>query len=287
MKVDCYWIRNTETTLADLRRASQGVALIPLASIESHGPHLPLGCDPIKTDNLVRHVVARETVAVLPTLLYSYVAEARMLPGAVHIRSDVLMDYVENICDEVYRNGFSKIALMHGHGGNTALSTMFAGRMLEKEKPYAIYSFSAQAGRWDEMKKTAESRSWGHACEWETSMLMMADPALVRMDLIGKRTFPDAPGARVATALTQVDWVARHPEMAVGEPQKASREKGARWLAMAVEGVVQHLRLIKKDTRTPAVIRAYIRRVHGVASGTNRKSGTTRSVVKTRRIRPT
>lgn len=261
---DCYWIRNTVETILELRAASGGVALLPLASIESHGPHLPLGCDPIKTDNLVRHIVERETVAVLPTLLYSYVAEARCLPGAIHIRSDILMDYAEQICDEVHRNGFTKIVLLHGHGGNTSLNTMFCNRMLEREKPYAVYSLSAQAGRWEEMQKTKETADWGHACEWETSMAMVACPELVRLDALKGRTFPAAPGPDTGSALTQVDWIARHPDMAVGEPQAASREKGERWLEMAVEGVVDHLRKIKTDTRTLEAIRDYQRRVHSI-----------------------
>ncbi len=263
--IDCYWIQNTVDTLAKLREESEGVALLPLGSIESHGPHLPLGCDPIKTDNLVRHVAALETVAVLPTLAYSYVAAARVVPGAIHIRSDLLMDYVEQICDEVHRNGFTKIVLLQGHGGNTSLNTMFCDRMLEKEKPYAVYSLSAQAGRWDEMMKTKESAEWGHACEWETSMAMVACPQLVRMEALKGRSFPTMLGPDVGSALTPVEYIARHPEMVVGEPETASREKGERWLALAVEGVVQHLRKIKKDTRTLAAINDYVRRSNSIS----------------------
>ena len=259
---ECYWIRNTEATLPKLRKASQGVALIPLGSIESHGPHLPLGCDPIKTDNLVRHVVARETVAVLPTLPYTFVASARVLPGALHVRSDLLMDYVEQICDEINRNGFTKIILLHGHGGNPALHEMFCRRMLEREKPYAVYSISAQAGRWDEMYKAGGESTWGHACEWETSMALMACPELVNLKALGKRTFPNAPSPDVGTALTPVDWIAAHPDMCVGVPQLGSRAKGEKWLAMAVEGVVAHIRKIKKDRRTLAVMADYRRRAH-------------------------
>jgi creatinine amidohydrolase len=260
--IDCYWIRNTVDTIGELRKACGGVALIPLGSIESHGPHLPLGCDPIKTDNLVSQVIALEPAAVLPTLHYTYVAAARALPGAIHIRSDTLMDYVEQICDEIHRNGFDKIVLLHGHGGNTSLNTMFCDRMLEREKPYAVYSLSAQAGLWDEMQKTKESREWGHACEWETSMALMACPELVRLDALQGKTFPAAPGPDTGSALTAVDWIARHPEMAVGEPQCASREKGARWLAMAANGVAEHLRKIKNDTRTLEAIRDYTKRCH-------------------------
>lgn len=262
--INCYWIENTDASLAALREASEGVALFPLGSIESHGPHLPLGCDPIKTDNLVRHVIEQETVAVLPTLAYSSVASARVLPGALHIRSETLMAYVEEICDEVYRNGFPKIVLLHGHGGNVALHQMFSTRMLEREKPYVVYSLSAQAEMWDEMKKTADCDEWGHACEWETSMAMMACPQLVHLDELGERTFPTLPPPNVGAALTPVDWISRHPDMAVGEPQKASREKGERWLGMVATAVAQHLRLIKQDERTLQEMQRYRERANNI-----------------------
>jgi len=262
--MNCYWIENSDATITALREASEGVALFPLGSIESHGPHLPLGCDPIKTDNLVRHVIGRETVAVLPTLAYSSVASARALPGAIHIRSETLMQYVEEICDEVYRNGFSKIVLLHGHGGNVALYQMFATRMLEREKPYAVYSLSAQADKWDEMKQTADCDEWGHACEWETSMALMACPQLVDLEALGSRTFPTVPPPNVGVALTPVDWISRHPDMAVGEPQKASVAKGERWLEMVVTAVVEHLKLIKQDERTLQEMQTYRERVNNI-----------------------
>lgn len=263
--IDCYWIRNSETTIRKLQKASKGVALIPLASIESHGPHLPVGCDPIKTDNLVRHIVEKETVAVLPTVLYAFVAEARMLPGAIHIRSDILMDYVENICDEVYRNGFSKIVLLHGHGGNVALHHMFCKRMLEREKPYVVYSVSAQADLWDKMKAMGDSAEWGHACEWETSMAMMACPELVHVEVLNGRTFPAARFPDTGPTPTAADWIGRHPKMAVGEPQKASHKKGELWLGMVTKALVEVIRKVKKDTQTAKILEDYRRKVHGIA----------------------
>lgn len=264
--MECYWIRNTEATLAKLREASEGVAMVPLGSIESHGPHLPLGSDPIKTDNLVRHIVEQETVAVLPTVPYSYVAAARVLPGAIHIPSALLIDWMEQICDEIHRNGFNKIVLLHGHGGNVALHQMICSRMLEKEKPYALYSLSAQADRMPEMFKLMDHPEQGHACEWETSLNMVACPELVDLKALGDRTFPTVPGPDTGAALTPVDYISRHPDMAIGKPQLATKEKGEQILAMAVEGVVRHLRMIKKDTKVLEVMQWYRQRAQSVAT---------------------
>jgi len=266
--IDPYWIRNNDESIVELREACGGVAMIPLGSIESHGPHLPLGCDPIKTDNLVKNILKHELVATLPTLHYSYNADARMIVGAISIKSNILIDYVENICDEVYRNGFSKIVLLHGHGGNVSLHQMFGCRMLEKEKPYVTYSLSAQPGGvWDEMKKDSSEANpeWGHACEWETSMMYLADEKLVTLDRLKGRTYPSAGALPVGATLTPVDWVAKYPQMAVGKPHLASKEKGEKFMTAIVAAIVKHLRLIKADTRTPAVMKEYIERVRNVS----------------------
>jgi len=260
--MNCRWLECSEHDIAALRKASHGVAILPLGSIESHGPHLPLGNDTLCANHLLRLILAREAVAVLPTLTYSYVAESRPLPGAIHIRSHVLMDLVEAICDEVYRNGFGKIVLLHAHGGNTALHTMFLQRTLEREKPYAVYSVPVFGSKWGDIRKLIETKEFGHACEMETSLSLVAIPELVNLKRLGKKTFPTHARPKVGAAATPVDWGTAHPEMAVGQPQKATKEKGERIFALWADEVVGILRQIKRDKLTPSAMRAYARNAH-------------------------
>jgi creatinine amidohydrolase/Fe(II)-dependent formamide hydrolase-like protein len=93
----------------------------------------------------------------------------------------------------------------------------------------------------------------------ETSMNMVAAPELVKLERLGEKTFPTQPAPDVGDVVTTVDWTARHPEMAVGEPQKASADKGERILTAWAEGVVRSLRRIKKDEIVPRAIRDYNR----------------------------
>lgn len=265
--MNCYWIESSEYDIAQLHEKSAGVAVLPLGSIESHGPHLPVGNDPLCLDQVVKRIVAKETVAVLPTLIYSYVAEARMLPGCIHIRSDLLMDFVENICDEVCRNGFEKIVLLHGHGGNTALHKMFLQRTLEREKPYAVYSIPVFGRVGGKIGELVETQEWGHAGELETSLSLAAVPDLVHLDRLGDKTFPTQPRPDVGAAQTPVDWTTQHPEMAVGQPQKATKEKGEKAIALWVDDVVQTLRQIKQDRKTPEAMRDYVRKAHSHHDG--------------------
>jgi len=241
------WIRLSETEIAALRRRSGGVALLPLASIESHGPHLPLGSDPVSLRYVMKKAVQLEPAAVLPELPYSYVLEATRRPGAIHIDSALLMRLVENICDEVARNGFRKIVLVHGHGGNVALHWMFCKRILELGKPYAVYSIQPLPDMDGFMKPILETKVTGHACEMEASMVMAADESLVNLKRLHGRVFKcqEAPG--VSPAFTTVEWVSRWPEMAVGDASRATRGKGVKILDEWARRVAETVRKVKKD----------------------------------------
>ena len=260
--MNCFWIENSEYEIKKLRARSRGVAVLPLGSIESHGPHLPLGSDILCVDELVRRVAEKETVAVLPTLAYSYVASARMLPGAIHTPTALLTAQVENICDEACRNGFRKIVLLHGHGGNVGLHEGFLKQIKDKEKAYAVYSIPVFGSREKEIRGMMESKEDGHAGEFETSMNLVAAPGLVNLKALGKRTFPSCPRPDVGAALTSVEWVAKHPFMAVGEPQKGNRAKGEKIYAIWTAEILDILRKIKKDRLTPAVMRSYSQRAN-------------------------
>lgn len=262
--MNCYWIKNTEYELQALRQATDSVAMIPLASIESHGPHLPIGSDSICADHVVRMIVEQEPVAVLPTLHYSYVADARMRPGAIHIPSHILMDMMESVCDEVYRNGFDKVVLLHCHGGNVALHWMFCRRCLEREKPYAVYTVPVFGNKGQQIIEMCSTEPTGHACEMETSLNMAAYPEGVKLQALGDKTFPPQPAPQVDSANTAVDWTAKYPEMAVGYPQKASVELGQRVYKIWRDEIVETLRKIKADRVTLEGIQSYIKQAHSI-----------------------
>jgi len=187
-----------------------------------------------------------------------------MLPGTINIPTEILQDFVECICDEVCRNGFRKIALLHAHGGNLGLGKAFAYRILEREKPYTVYSIPVLAGKGDEVSRMLETTEWGHACEFETSLNMAACPDLVHLEKLGDKTFPSEKGPDVGCVSTPVDWIAPHPEMVVGEPGKAAPDKGERFARLWAEGIVGCLRKIKSDGVSLPVMESYGAKVHAV-----------------------
>lgn len=255
----CEWEHNTEADFEALLARTGGVAVLPLGSLESHGPHLPVGSDLLCIRSVMQRVAAREPVAVLPALPYSYVAEATCLPGAIHIDSMLLLPFVESICDEAARNGFRKIVLVHGHGGNYTLHQALSKRILEREKPYAWYSIPPLPDMGAFVSALMESKDIGHACEMETSMNLAAAPEHVRLGRVKGQVYKKAPYPDFGHALTPVDWIGRWPDMVVGDPSKATREKGERILAEWADRLVAYLRAIKADTYTGRAYARFIR----------------------------
>lgn len=247
------WMELTSDQLAEARERADGVALIPVGSIERHGPHLPMGCDSLAAERIAERAAAIEPVVILPVMAYTYVPQPMFQPGAINIKSSLLLDFLATVLDEIYRNGFGKIVLLHSHGGNLPMSQTILQHVLEEAKPYSLYSIPPWAGaRLDEVRETAET---GHACELETSVALALFPELVRVDLVGQHTFPAEKALDVGAAQTPVDWISRYPTCSTGAPYAATSEKGERLARMWVESVVDTLRKVKRDQVVPQWMR--------------------------------
>jgi creatinine amidohydrolase len=240
------WLELTAEQLPEARDRADGVAMIPIGSIERHGSHLPMGCDTLIVQRIAEEVEAREQVVVLPVMTYTFVPQPMYQMGAINVKSALLLDYLATVLDEVHRNGFGKLVLLHAHGGNIPMSQAILQYVIEESKPYALYSIPPWAGaKLDEVQETPEV---GHACELETSIALAVCPELVHMEAIShQQTFPADKDLDVGVAQTPVDWIARYPTCCTGDPLAATVEKGKLLKQMWVDNVVDTLRKIKRD----------------------------------------
>jgi len=180
-------------TSPDFARAVRetDVCILALGVLERHSDHLPLGTDFLDAHKIACLAAEKEPAVVFPPFYFGQIYEARCFPGAMTAPPRLLLEILQNVLDEVGRNGFGKIILFNGHGGNTHLVSFLAQCALWDEKPYALYlptqrvSPERQA-EWDAVRET---RKGGHACEVETSITMANYPELVKMDAV-----PDEPG---------------------------------------------------------------------------------------------
>ncbi len=254
------WIELTTTEFEAARERAGRVALIPVGSIETHGPHLPVGCDTLVVERVADLVAAEEPVVVLPVMAYTWSPQARRHPGAITIQSTHLVAMLEDLCDEIWRNGFTKIALLHGHGGNVPMDYLMPAHMVERGKPYAIYSIGPWAGLDPEVLSRERQRAGiGHACHVETSSMLPVRPDLVKLANLEGEDISPRPGPQVGAAQTGIGWIEHFRYGVIGNPKLASRELGEELITGWAKGVVEIIRKIKADEVTPAVVREFVR----------------------------
>ena len=241
------WLELAATDFDEALRKTEGVVLVPIGSIEIHGPHLPVGCDTLVIEKLVTMVEEREPVLVAPVLAYTMAPVARLHPGGISLPPELLVEHLQCVCDELSRNGFTKIVLVHGHGGNVAMHNMILSTTLDRAKPHSLYSIPPWAGTDEVVKELKETAEHGHACELETSTVMYLFPELCHLDRVQGQTYPRQRDLDVGPAATPVDWAANYPHYAVGDPSKASAEKGAKIMNAWADAVAGVVRKVKKD----------------------------------------
>ncbi|OYT45752.1 MAG: hypothetical protein B6U85_08345 [Desulfurococcales archaeon ex4484_42] len=101
------------------------VALLPVGSIEQHGPHLPLGTDYIIADSVCKLTIEKvnklrsDIIPLkLPPLVYGLSTMWTSYTGTISINTDVFMKLVINILSEIIRNGIEKVVVINAHAGN-------------------------------------------------------------------------------------------------------------------------------------------------------------------------
>lgn len=238
----------------ELKSASSKVFVVPLGSLEQHGPHLPLGTDTWIVSEVATRVEreAPDEVVLLPTMWLGHSPHHRHF-GCVSLDMRPYMDMIGGLCRSLVASGAQKILLLNGHGGND-VPAKAALREVKDHFPSCPELYIAFASYWNlAAAKITELRESppggiGHACELETSILLVTVPDSVDKTAIA----PD--GLKSDSKWLQHDMFAGQPYFLVndfheitasgvfGMPQYASEEKGDRFLRAIVDSVLEFIR---------------------------------------------
>ena len=247
-----------ELTASDWPKAQEQAAytcVLPIGILEKHGPHAPLGSDLIHVREWAARAARQEYAVVFPDFFYGQIYEARHQPGTFALPSRLVWDLLDATVEEIARNGFKKIVIVNGHGGNPQLLSYFVQSQLERRRDYVVYFFTPEddpllGQKQKELRKSDPSTDM-HAGENETSSLLYLRPDLVQMGRAAaesgadEKRLPPLPGL-----YTAIWWYARFPNHYAGEGAAASRELGQALTESRVSALVKALRAVKTDQQT-------------------------------------
>lgn len=229
----------SELSIRDIRAHDMSgvIAVLPIAAVEQHGPHLPLGVDAMIMEGCVERVALRLPadldVVFLPMQSVGVSLEHRDFPGTLSLSNDTAGRVLGEMAEGVVRAGVKKLVLMNSHGGNSALISTVALDLRARLGVLAVTCSWARFGYPDGLFSQEEQSHGIHGGEIETSLMLAFRPELV--DMGRARNFPPATldferefawlrAARPAG----FGWMAQDlsPAGAMGDASKATAAKG-------------------------------------------------------------
>lgn len=197
------------------------LAILPVGSIEQHGPHLPLGTDGIIACALAQKLAAIfEPSFLLPLLPFSSSFEHAGFPGSVSLKVTTVSLVINDVVESLESFGVSKLVIVTGHMGNHFLRNVVqelnrsAPRVLLVPSRHHLDNAYTAAG----LSSTPSQDM--HSGEGETSIIMHLFPHAVRLDKIKD---VDCPGRPLLEVLGMKAYTATG---AIGFPSRATPEKG-------------------------------------------------------------
>lgn len=233
-----------ELTRTDLVERTESVVLLPTGATEQHGSHLPVNTDTSNAAAVAQAAAERDgDTLVLPALPYGYSPHHGGAAGTVSLSSATFLGVVRDVLASLDDAGFSRIAIVNGHGGNRALlQTAASDFRAERDVSVAVVSYWDLAA--DEIAAARDTEQGGvsHAGELETSLQLYLREAIVGED---REDFVrDDRDGRLRTDLfgsAPIYYPQHFDEMTEtgvsGSPSAASAAFGERVFEAAVDGL--------------------------------------------------
>jgi len=178
-----------EMTREELRAiAPHTLVVLPIGATEQHGPHLPAGTDYFTVDYLAleaaKRVSSQIPVVVAPALPFGSSDHHFVFGGTLSLATETYYRVLRELTHSLVKDGFTRIFLLNGHGGNHELAQL-AARDVALHEPVRVAAGSYWTIAWDALVEKGAHlgcRLPGHAGAFETSLMLAIHPELVRAE---------------------------------------------------------------------------------------------------------
>ena len=237
-----------DLTATNLHRASgrnYEVGVIPVGAIEAHNRHLPQGQDLRHTTHIARRCSRdawerSQSILCLPPLPYGVDCNLMAYPVTITVSQATLDAMLREIIASLRTHGIRKIVILNGHGGNTHVLQAALRELASKSDSFVgmAEQFALSHDVEMEIRETTEG---GHACEIETSVMLDLAPEHVKMS--------EAKPTRIRKSLFSEGgiffvnpWHNYTVNTGIGDPTKATADKGRRMIEASVDRFAQALK---------------------------------------------
>jgi creatinine amidohydrolase len=233
------------------------IAVLPVAAVEQHGPHLPVGVDSYIAEaylTRVRALLPKGSSAVLlPVQTIGASDEHRAFSGTLTLSPETTLRTFIEIGESVTRAGIRKLVIINSHGGNIALIDLAARQLRVKHSMLAVHTSWGRFGYPEGLFSEAELTHGIHGGDIESSIMLAAYPGLVRREKIANFV-PSTIAMERNYQYLRADlpvgfgWMTQdlHASGAVGDASLAAAEKGEAALAHGARAFVALLDDVEK-----------------------------------------
>ncbi len=235
---------------AQIRFKEVDIALLPVGSIEQHGPHLPLDTDAFDALYLAKAVAKACSVPrplVLPLIPYGVSYHHEDFSGTLSISPKTLSRMVYEVGISVAANGITKLVVINGHGGNIP-ALQFAAQLINRDARIFTCIETGETSAKD-IGEITETPNDVHAGEVETSTTLAVRPHMVRKGKAKKFIPRFSIRYLNFSSRRSVEWYSRtvkiSPSGVMGDPTKASKKKGELMWELMIKHLVEFVENLK------------------------------------------
>lgn len=279
------WENLREEEFDNAIKESKGLCILPVGCLEKHGQHLPVGTDVIHITEIAKRAAELETAMVFPTMYFGEKTGAGEFKGTVIFSPELRFQILKETCSEIHRNGFDKILIYNGHGGNQTMISYFSRGVLYEKTPYSVFDY-ALGSDFATPKKllnegykylTTEDRKilqsyndekkrFGHADFIETGWVYGTRPETVRLDKVydesceSTHRFDEFNKLRINTPFS---WMANFPNSYEGDMHDGMNERIARAMVdYSVDKLCEVIKFLKTETVSDEYKKEWIAKQH-------------------------